>query len=93
MWANRLNRGRQSRRSSNAGKTDLNCKAMAALIILAAVLLLLNILVVTLYLYLAKRYPASEDDDTAYYDENGNHIYYDRKRIAHLEKEKQKTIQ
>lgn len=63
---------------------------MAALIILAAVLLLLNILVVTLYLYLAKRYPSSEDNDAAYYDENGNHIYYDRKLIAQLENEKQK---
>ena len=66
---------------------------MATLIILAAVLLLLNILVVTLYLYLAKRYPASEYDDAAYYDENGNHIYYDRKLIAQLEKEKKKVIQ
>lgn len=36
---------------------------------------------------------AIETDSEQYYDENGNHIYYDRKLIAHLKKEKQKTIQ
>lgn len=50
-------------------------------------LVLLNVVVVALYLCVAKRLPSS-DNDAAYYDENGNHIYYDRKLIARLEKEK-----
>ena len=28
-----------------------------------------------------------------YYDENGNHIYYDRKLIARLEREKERAAQ
>ena len=36
---------------------------------------------------------AIEEENKRYYDDAGNHIYYDRKLIAALEKEKQKTIQ
>ncbi len=62
--------------------------------ILIAVLVLFNIWIIRIYLRLGKRLPPiPENDDAEYYDENGNHIYYDRKLIAHLEKENQKTIQ
>ncbi|MGL4518730.1 MAG: hypothetical protein ACRCUJ_03230 [Phocaeicola sp.] len=60
---------------------------MTAIIILIAVLLLLNIVVILLYIASVKRLPPADDRD--YYDENGNHIYYDRKLIRQLEKEKQ----
>lgn len=64
---------------------------MAAIYILIAVLVLFNIWIIRVYLRLGKRLPPIPEQE--YYDENGNHIYYDRKLIAHLEKEKQKTIQ
>lgn len=56
------------------------------------VLTLLNIGVIALYLYVGKRLPTDEreDDDRRYYDENGNHVYYDRKLIARLKKEREK---
>ncbi len=60
---------------------------MTAITILVAVLLLLNILVIKLYVISVKHLPQS--DDREYYDENGNHIYYDRKIIRRLEREKQ----
>ena len=41
-----------------------------------------------IYAALIKRLPPPEDNDL--YDENDNHIYYDRKLIRQLEKEKQK---
>lgn len=66
---------------------------MAAIYILIAVLVLFNIRIIRIYLRRGKHLPPLQDDDAAYYDENGNHIYYDRKLIARLEKEKQKTIQ
>lgn len=65
---------------------------MLNLILLAGLLLLLNIALVLLHKHLCKRLPP-DDPDSDYYDENGNHIYYDRRLIAHLEKEKQKEIQ
>ena len=34
-----------------------------------------------------------QDDDSRYYDENGNHLYYDRKLIARLEKEQERAAQ
>ncbi len=66
---------------------------MTAIYILIAVLVLFNIWIIRIYLRLGKRLPPMPQDDTEYYDENSNHIYYDRKLIAHLEKEKQKTNQ
>mgnify|MGYP000828616013 FL=1 len=66
---------------------------MAAIYILIAVLVLFNVWIIRVYLRLGKHLPPLPDDDAAYYDENGNHIYYDRKLIARLEKEKQKTFQ
>lgn len=58
--------------------------------ILVGILLLLNTLVVVLCLCLGKDLPSDDDDDRRYYDEDGNHIYYDRKLIAYLEREKEK---
>lgn len=66
---------------------------MTAIYILIALLVLFNIWIIRIYLRLGKRLPPMPQDDVEYYDENGNHIYYDRKLIAHLEKEKQKTNQ
>jgi predicted transcriptional regulator len=66
---------------------------MTEIYILIAVLVLLNIWIIRIYLRLGKRLPPIPEDDAGYYDENGNHIYYDRKLIAQLEKEKRKTIQ
>lgn len=37
--------------------------------------------------------PQVQDDDSRYYDEHGNHLYYDRKLIARLEKEKERAAQ
>lgn len=54
------------------------------------VLVLLNIGVIALYLHVGKRLPPDDwDDDRRYYDENGNHVYYDRKLIARLKKEQE----
>lgn len=66
---------------------------MTAIYILIAVLVLFNIWIIRIYLRLGKRLSPMPKDEAEYYDENGNHIYYDRKLIAALEKEKQKTIQ
>lgn len=56
------------------------------------VLVLLNFGVIALYLYVGKRLPTDdlEDNNRQYYDENGNHVYYDRKLIAHLKKKQEK---
>lgn len=62
---------------------------MTGIIILIGVLIALNIVVILIYIALVKRIPPP--DDMEYYDENGNHIYYDRKLIRQLEKEKQKN--
>ena len=45
--------------------------------------------------YVGKRPDAerTQDDDSRYYDENGNHLYYDRKLIARLEKEQERAAQ
>lgn len=66
---------------------------MAAFIIFIAVLLLLNVAVIAIYIRLVKRLPPMPDSDAEYYDKNGNHIYYDRKLIAQLEREQQKQQQ
>lgn len=61
---------------------------MVTIYITIAVLVLFNILIIMIYAALIKRLPPPEDNDL--YDENDNHIYYDRKLIRQLEKEKQK---
>lgn len=61
---------------------------MTAISIIIGILVLFNIWIIQIYLRLGKRLPPMPQDDAAYYDENGNHIYYDRKLIAQLEKER-----
>lgn len=65
---------------------------MATLILIAVALALLNIIVMKLYISLSKRLPP-DDPDNSFYDDDGNHIYYDRKLIARLEKERQKETE
>lgn len=64
---------------------------MKTLGIIIGILVLINIGVIILYLRVGKHLPSDgwEDDDRQYYDENGNHIYYDRKLIARLKKEQE----
>ena len=64
---------------------------METVYVIIGVLVLLNIGVIALYLHVGKRLMADEweDDDRQYYDENGNHVYYDRKLIARLKKEQE----
>lgn len=64
---------------------------MNTIYVIIGVLVLLNIGVIALYLHLGSRLPQDdrEDDDSRYYDENGNHVYYDRKLIARLKKEQE----
>lgn len=59
-------------------------------VLTAVVLRLLIMVLVKLHDYLSRRLPPTEPDSD-YYDEDGNHIYYDRKLIARLEKERQKA--
>jgi len=62
---------------------------MTAIIILIAVLFVLNILVIGIYARLCKRLPLDFDAD--YFDEDGNHIYYDRRIIATKRRAKEKV--
>nr|WP_290016452.1 hypothetical protein [uncultured Alistipes sp.] len=63
---------------------------METIYVIIGVLVLLNIGVIALYLHVGKRLPPDErEDDRRYYDENGNHVYYDRKLIARLKKEQE----
>ena len=65
---------------------------METVYVIIGALALFNIGVIALYLHVGKRLPADnwEDNDRQYYDENGNHVYYDRKLIARLKKEQKK---
>ena len=65
---------------------------METIYVIIGVLVLLNVGVIALYLHVGNRLPSDEreDDDRQYYDENGNHVYYDRKLIARLKKEQKK---
>ncbi len=59
-------------------------------VLTAVVLRLLLMVLVKLHDYLSRRLPPTEPD-SYFYDEDGNHIYYDRRLIARLEKERQKA--
>lgn len=60
-------------------------------VLTAVVLRLLIMLLVKLHGYLSRRLPPTEPDSD-YLDADGNHIYYDRKFIARLERERQEAI-
>ena len=62
---------------------------MTAIIILIAGLFVLKVLVMWIYARLCKRLPP--DLDANYYDEEGNHIYYDRRIIAAKRRAKEKV--
>lgn len=59
-------------------------------VLTAVILRLLIMLLVKLHDYLSRRLSPTEPDSD-FYDEDGNHIYYDRRLIARLEKERQKA--
>ena len=65
---------------------------METVYVIIGALALFNIGVIALYLHVGKHLPADnwEDNDRQYYDENGNHVYYDRKLIARLKNEQKK---
>ena len=62
---------------------------MTAIIILIAVLFVLNVLVIGVYARLCKLLPSDFDAD--YFDDDGNHIYYDRRIIAAKRRTKEKV--
>lgn len=68
---------------------------LAAILIIIAASVSLSVVSLLILYYVGKRPDAerTQDDDSRYYDENGNHIYYDRKLIARLEKEKERAAQ
>lgn len=61
---------------------------MTTLIILIVGLVLLNAAFITAILLLNRRHSGIPDDDAEWYDEEGNHLYYDRKLIARLKRER-----
>ena len=61
---------------------------MTTLIILIVGLVLLNAAFITALLLLGRRHPGTPDDDAEWCDEEGNHLYYDRKLIARLKRER-----
>ena len=65
---------------------------METIYVIIGVLVLLNVGVIALYLHVGNRLPSDEreDDERQYYDEIGNHVYYDRKLISSLKREKEK---
>ena len=68
---------------------------LAAILIIIAASVSLSVVLLLLLYYIGKRPDAerTQDDDSRDYDENGNHLYYDRKLIARLEKEKERAVQ
>ena len=68
---------------------------LAAILIIIAASVSFSVVTLPILFYIGQRPDAeqTQDDDSRYYDENGNHIYYDRKLIARLEKEKERAAQ
>lgn len=68
---------------------------LAAILIIIAASVSLSVVTVLILFRIGIRPDAlqEQDDDSRYYDENGNHLYYDRKPIARLEKEKERAAQ
>ena len=68
---------------------------LAVILIIIAASVSLSVVTLLILYYVGKRPDAerTQDDDSRYYDENCNHIYYDRKLIARLEREKQRAAQ
>ena len=67
------------------------------LLILLAIVCTLSLLIV-IVLFRLWRNPVPEDmirdgDEESYYDENGNHVYYDRKLIAYKKRREAQDAQ
>lgn len=65
---------------------------MTAAHVVIGVLVVLNIIVISIYLSLGEDMQDDrdiEDSNARYYDENGNHIYYDRKLISYQKRNKE----
>lgn len=65
---------------------------MTAAYVVIGVLVVLNIIVISIYLSFGEDIHSDidiEDPNARYYDENGNHIYYDRKLIAYQKRNKE----
>ena len=68
---------------------------LSAILIIIAASVSLSVVILLILYYIGKRPDAEQvqDNDSRYYDENGNHLYYDRKLIARLEKEQERAVQ
>ena len=68
---------------------------LAVILIIIAASVSLSVVTLLILYYVGKRLDAerTQDDDSRYYDENGNHLYYDRKLIARLDKEQERAAQ
>ena len=66
---------------------------LAAILIIIAASVSFSVVTLLILFYIGKCPDAeqTQDDDSRYYDENGNHI--DRKLIARLEREKERAAQ
>ena len=65
---------------------------MTTAYVVIGVLVVLNIIVISIYLSLGEDMQDDIDIEASnarYYDENGNHIYYDRKLISHQKRNKE----
>ena len=65
---------------------------MTAAYVVIGVLVVLNIIVISIYLSLGEDMQDDrdiKDPNARYYDENGNHIYYDRKLISFQKRNKE----
>lgn len=62
------------------------------ILILLAIVVLISVLLVLILFQLGKR-PDPNKSHNEYYDENGNHIYYDRKLIEHQKREQEHAAQ
>lgn len=65
------------------------------ILILLAIVVLISVLLVLILSQLGKRPDPnkSHNEQESYYDENGNHIYYDRKLIEHQKREQEHAAQ
>ena len=70
---------------------------MGAILIILAVSAVSSVLIVLTLFRIGKHAdPGTEqiqDNDSRYYDENGNHIYYDRRLIAHLKERQEREAE
>lgn len=68
---------------------------ITGILIILAFSVVISLLTVLVLFRIGKHSDAgkAQDDDSRYYDENGNHLYYDRKLIARLEKKKERAAQ